>query len=87
MTVEKLDALKLETSAFKVLCFLAFKDGAYKPNQIAKEIGEKPSTVRARLTELKKQGLVAPAEGGYTTAITPYDILMKLYRNIDRKMG
>jgi len=87
MSVEKLDVLKLETSAFKVLCFLAFKDSTYKPNQIAKEISEKPSTVRARLTELKKLGLVTPAEGGYTTVITPYDILMKLYRNIERKMG
>jgi len=87
MSIEKLDALKLGTSAFKVLCFLAFKDNAYKPNQIAKEISEKPSTVRARLTELKKLGLVVPAEGGYTTAITPYDILMKFYRNINSKMG
>ena len=87
MSIEKLDTLKLETSAFKVLCFLAFKDSIFKPSQIAAEISEKPSTVRARLTELKNLGLVIPADGGYTTTITPYDILMKFYRNIDSKIG
>ncbi len=77
---EKLDSLKLRTSAFKVLCFLAFKDGALKPSEIAKSIGEKPSTVRARLTELKASGLVELRPGGWVSAVRPYDILMKMYQ-------
>ena len=83
---EKLEALKLETSAFKVLCFLTFKEVQFKPSQIAKAIGEKPSTVRARLTELKNMGLVAPGESGYYTTVTPYDILMKMYRQTQKLM-
>lgn len=79
--MEKLEALKLETSAFKVLCFLTFKEARYKPGQIANAIGEKPSTVRARLTELKNMGLVEPGAGGYSTTVTPYDILMKIHRH------
>ena len=79
---EKLDALKLRTAAFKVLCFLAFKDGALKPSEIAEGTGEKPSTVRARLTELKASGLVASRPGGWVSAVRPYDILMKMYREL-----
>ena len=79
---EKLDALKLRTSAFKVLCFLSFRDAPLKPSQIAEKVGEKPSTVRARLTELKSAGLVIATPGGYVSAVNPYDILMKLYRDI-----
>lgn len=82
---EKLDALKLDTSAFRVLCYLSFKEAALKPSQIADSIGEKPSTVRARLTELKNAGLVRATPGGYVSALNPYDILMKLYRDIKRK--
>ena len=80
--MEKLDALKLGTSAFKVLCFLSFREAALKPSQIAEKVGEKPSTVRARLTELKSAGLVIATPGGYISAVNPYDILMKLYRDI-----
>ncbi|MCW3979686.1 MAG: helix-turn-helix domain-containing protein [Candidatus Bathyarchaeota archaeon] len=82
---EKLDALKLDTSAFRVLCYLSFKEAALKPSQIAERIGEKPSTVRARLTELKDAGLVRATPGGYVSALNPYDILMKLYRDIKRE--
>lgn len=79
---EKLDALKLETSAFKVICYLSFKEEAVKPAKIAEGIGEKPSTVRARLTELKNAGLVIATPDGYVSALNPYHILMKLYRDI-----
>lgn len=79
---EKLDALKLKTSAFKVLCYLSFKEAPLKPSQIAEGVGEKPSTVRARLTELKHAGLVVATPSGYVSAVNPYDILMKLYRDI-----
>lgn len=79
---EKLDGLNLETSAFKVMCYLSFKDTALKPMEIAEGIGEKPSTVRARLAELKNEGLVIATANGYVSALTPYDILMKLYRDI-----
>lgn len=80
----KLDALNVETSAFKVICYLAFKDEPLKPAQIAKGVGEKPSTVRARLTELKKAGLVISTPGGYVSALNPYDILMKLYWDVKK---
>lgn len=80
--VEKLGSLKPETSAFKVICYLSFKDAAMKPSEIAEGIGEKPSTVRARLAELKNDGLVIATPQGYLSALTPYDILMKLYRDI-----
>ncbi len=79
---DKLNALRLRTSAFKVLCFLAFKDGALKPSEIAEGTGEKPSTVRARLTELKASGLVESRSGGWVSAVRPYDILMKMYREL-----
>jgi len=81
----KLEALNLETSAFKVLCYLSFKDAPLKPAEIAKGVDEKPSTVRARLAELKNAGLVESVSGGYVSALRPYDILMKMYRDIMRE--
>lgn len=82
---ERLNAVNLETSAFKVLCYLSFKDAAMKPSEIAKGVGEKPSTVRARLTELKKAGLVIATADGYISALNPYDILMRLYNDIKQE--
>ncbi len=84
---EKLDALKLETSSFKVICYLSFKNAALKPAKIAEGVGEKPSTVRARLTELKNAGLVIATPDGYVSALQPYDILMKFYRDIKQSSG
>jgi len=40
--------------------------------------------VRARLAELKKQGLVEAKPEGYYSVVTPYDIVMKLYRDLKR---
>ena len=84
---ERLDGLKLDTSAFQILCYLSFKDAPMKPGEIAREIGQNPSTVRARLTELKEKGLVVSKPQGYVSALVPYDILMKLYRDIKRETG
>lgn len=84
--MEKLDQLKLETAAFKVLCYLSFKEAVLRPSEIAEAVGEKPSTVRARLTELKTAGLVEARGRGYVSTLTPYDILMKLRRDIKSEM-
>jgi DNA-binding IclR family transcriptional regulator len=82
---ERLDDLRLDTSAFQVLCYLSFKDAPMKPREIAREIGQNPSTVRARLAELKNKGLVVSKPQGYVSALNPYDILMKLYRDIKKE--
>ena len=79
---KELDSLKLGTSAFKVVCYLSFKDEELKPSDIAKGLGMNASTVRARLAELKDSGLLSSTPSGYLSNLTPYDILMKLYRDI-----
>lgn len=80
-----LNELGLETSAFKVLCFLSFKEGPMKPSDIAEGVLERGSTVRARLAELKAWGLVSATPEGYVSNLKPYDMLMKLYREIKRE--
>ena len=74
----KLAEMDPKTSAFKVLVYLTFKDKPLKPLDITKGLGERGSTVRARLAELKKSGLVENTNDGYVSNITTYDILMKL---------
>jgi predicted transcriptional regulator len=74
----KLAELDPKTSAFKVLLHLTFKDRAMKPLEITKSLGEKGSTVRARLAELRQNGLVESTPEGYISCVTTYDILMKL---------
>ena len=76
----KLAEIDPSTSAFKILVYLTFKDYPMKPIDIAKGLGENGSTVRARLTELNKTGLVNNTNDGYVSNITSYDILMKLYK-------
>ncbi|MEE8355463.1 MAG: helix-turn-helix domain-containing protein [Candidatus Bathyarchaeia archaeon] len=83
----ELDGLKLGTAAFKVLSYLTFRGAALKPSQIAKGTNLKPSTVRARLAEMKDKGLVTQNSAGYISAVNPYDILMKLYRVIKKESG
>lgn len=75
MSLAKLDP---KTSAFKVLVYLTFKDRPMKPLEITKGLGVNGSTVRARLAELKKNGLVENVSDGYLSQVTSYDILMKL---------
>lgn len=67
-----------KTSAFKVLVYLTFKDRPLKPLEITKGLGEKGSTVRARLAELKQHGLVDSTQDGYVSQVSTYDILMRL---------
>ena len=70
-----------KTSAFKVLVYLTFKDKPLKPMDISKGLGVRGSTVRARLAELKKVGLVDNTSDGYVSNVSSYDILMKLTQN------
>ena len=74
----KLAEMDPKTSAFKVLVYLTFKDKPLKPIEITKGLGERGSTVRARLAELKQNGLVDNTSDGYVSLVTTYDILMKL---------
>lgn len=83
---KELDDLGLGTSAFKVLCYLSFESDPLRPSEIAEGLGEKGSTVRARLTELKSAGLVSATPDGYVSNLNPYDILMKLYRDIKEEL-
>jgi Mn-dependent DtxR family transcriptional regulator len=76
----KLAEIDPTTSAFKIIVYLTFKDHPMKPIDIAKGLGENGSTVRARLAELKKNGLVDNTNDGYATKITTYDILMRLFK-------
>ncbi|MCW4050059.1 MAG: DNA-binding protein [Candidatus Bathyarchaeota archaeon] len=76
----KLAELDPKTSAFKILVYLTFKDRPMKPNVIAKGLNENGSSVRARLAELKKKGLVDNTNEGYIAQTTTYDILMKMQR-------
>jgi DNA-binding IclR family transcriptional regulator len=85
MSADKLDQIEPETSAYKILCHLAFRGSVLKPQEIAKALGENGSTVRARLAEFKKQGLVEAKPEGYVAIVTPYDLIMKLYRDLNKK--
>jgi Mn-dependent DtxR family transcriptional regulator len=71
-----------ETLAFKIITFLTFKDEAMRPIDIARELNEKGSSVRARLAELKQDNLVESTGEGYISKMTSYDILMKLFRQL-----
>ena len=75
MSLAELDP---KTSAFKILVYLTFKDRPMKPLEITKGLGMNGSTVRARLAELRKKGIVKSVSDGYVSLITSYDILMKL---------
>ena len=76
----KLAEIDPSTSAFKILVYLTFKDKPMKPIEISKGLGENGSTIRARLAELNKRGLVDNTNDGYISNLTSYDILMKIYK-------
>lgn len=84
--LKKLDDIGIETSAFKVLCLLSFNNKPLKPLEIAEWISEKPSTVRARLSELKEYDLVLSTPDGYLSKLNQYDVLMKLYRELKKEL-
>ena len=69
-----------ETLTFKILTYLTFKDNPIKPIDISHALNEKGSSVRARLAELKQADLVESTNEGYTSNVTSYDIIMKLFR-------
>lgn len=75
-----LKELDPETSAFKILVYLTFKDTPMKPITIARALGENSSSVRARLAELKQKELVENTGEGYVASTTSYDVLMKLFK-------
>jgi Mn-dependent DtxR family transcriptional regulator len=79
--LSKLEEIDPETLAFKLLIFLTFKDEAMRPVDISNALEEKGSSVRARLAELKQEGLVESTNDGYISNVTSYDILMKLFRH------
>ena len=84
---ENLDKLGLKSISFKILCYLTFRQTPAKPKDVLDAIGGvSPSTVRARLSELKKMNLVEVGPEGYVSKVTAHDILMRLYREIIRKM-
>ena len=85
MSIEKLDQIDPSTASYKVLCHLAFRGQVQKPQEIAEQIGENGSSVRARLAELKKQGLVEALPEGYISKVTPYEIIIKIYRDFGRR--
>jgi Mn-dependent DtxR family transcriptional regulator len=76
----KLAEIDPTTSAFKIIVYLTFKDQPMKPIEIARGLGKNGSTVRARLAELNKQGLVDNTNDGYVSNLTSYDILMRLFK-------
>jgi Mn-dependent DtxR family transcriptional regulator len=77
----KLAEIDPSTSAFKILVYLTFKDQPIRPIDISRGLGENGSTVRARLAELNKDGLVDNTNDGYVSNLTTYDILMRLYKS------
>ena len=77
----KLTEIDPNTSAFKIIVYLTFKDIPMKPIDIAKGLNEKGSTVRARLADLRKIGLVRNTNEGYISNLTTYDVLMKLFKS------
>ena len=85
MTTEKLDGIDPETSAYRILCYLAFRDAKAKPQDISNALNENASTVRARLAELKKDGLVDARPDGYVATVKAYDIIMKVYRDLRKE--
>ena len=80
-----LGGLDPKTSAYRVLCHLTFRGGVMKPAEIAKVLGENGSTVRARLSELRKLGLVDQKPDGYASKVQPYDIVMKIYADLGKE--
>lgn len=84
--LDELSKLSVSSSAFKILCYLTFKERQFKPKEIAEELKAKPASVRARLSELSEKNLVTSGSKGYTSKVKPYDILMKIYDEL-RKGG
>lgn len=83
---EKLREMDPETSAFKIVFYLAFKESPMQPVEISRSLNEKGSTVRARLAELKRDGIVESTPEGYISVPTIYDVFMRIYRDLDERL-
>ncbi|MFP3951603.1 MAG: winged helix-turn-helix domain-containing protein [Candidatus Bathyarchaeia archaeon] len=83
---EKLREMDPDTSAFKIVFYLAFKESPMQPVEISRSLGEKGSTVRARLAELKRDGIVESTPEGYVSVPNVYDVVMRLYRGLEERM-
>jgi DNA-binding MarR family transcriptional regulator len=74
---DELDGLRLDTVAFQVLSYITFRGGHLKPSQIADGTNMKPSTVRARLAEMKDKGLVKQIRLGGEPLRHPHETLQR----------
>jgi len=83
---EKLREMDPETSAFKIVFYLAFKESPMQPVEISRSLNEKGSTVRARLAELKRDGIVESTPEGYISVPNIYDVFMRIYRDLDERL-
>jgi len=77
----ELSKLGITSSSFKILCHLTFRGRPFKPKELAAELGVKPATVRARISELYRRELLTLDLRGYSSNVWPYDILMKILKN------
>ena len=84
--VEELLKLDVSSLSFQILCHLTFRERSFKPKEIAEELEVNPSSVRARLSELRSKGLVALSSKGYTSTVRPYDILMKIREDVRKEV-
>lgn len=84
--LEALNSLGVRTSAFKILCYLTFNQEEVKPSEISDRLGIKAGTVRARLSELKEAKLVRVLRNGYVSNTLPYDIIMRIDKEIRKEI-
>lgn len=77
----ELSKLGITSSSFKILCHLTFRGRPFKPKELAAELGVKPATVRARISELYSRDLLTLNSRGYSSNVRPYDILMRLHKD------
>jgi predicted DNA-binding transcriptional regulator len=77
--LNELSKLGITSSSFKILCHLTLRGRPFKPKDLATELGVKPATVRARISELYSRDLLTLGSRGYSSNVKPYDILMRFH--------
>ena len=77
--------LSLSSIAFRVLCYLTFYGNPSRPKDIAERLKLSPVSVRARLSELNKKGLVKAAPEGYTSTVEYYDVIRRFFDELKEK--
>lgn len=83
---QRVDSLGIETSAFRILCFLTFSEKQIKPSEISQRLNMKPGTVRARLSELKEAKLLSMDGDGYVSNLNAYDIIVRVYNQTKKDL-